>query len=396
MITEDVNSILSEFDYGRRYLERRDAIPLDPVQLPLIKDHFQTEGLFRVFHDASPDGWGSHLLDIAAGEFGKTPSLFDYLTVLDQKDRIGALAFGPDLYGPKPHCPEWRPKTIVGEHLDFEEMLSLVDEVLDDVVVKPQFRRFFIRGSSVGGAQPKAVVSYHGNPMIAKFSKELEHWPTCRIELAAMNLARMCGIRVPECEVIQIAGRDVFLIKRFDRGENGERFHFLSAMTLTSADNMEKGSYADIALAIRRYGVQQFLKKDLEELFRRMVFNIMINNHDDHLKNHGFLYDVETGGWRLSPAYDIVPQPQEFDTGKSYLKLSIGTQGRLATLNNALSQSENFGLKKEQAKEIIKFMGHIVLDNWEKENRRSGVPLEKIISLREAYRNAYNVKKIEI
>ncbi len=389
-ITEAGGAIVSEFDYGRRYLERDDAVPLDPVQLPLTKGHFQAGELFRVFQDASPDGWGSHLLDIAAEEYGKTPSTFDYLTVLDQKNRIGALGFGPDLSGPKPHCPEWRPEVIAGESLDFEKMLSLVDSVFEEANLGPQFRRFLIRGSSVGGAQPKALVTYQGKSMIAKFSRELESWPTCRIELAAMNMARMCSIRVPECQVIQVAGRDIFLIERFDRSPQGDRYHFLSAMTLTAAPDMTNGAYSDIARAIRKYGAYDYFKQDIEELFRRMVFNVMINNHDDHLKNHGFLYDVNTTGWRLSPAYDIVPQPQEFDSGKSYLTLKVGEQGRLATFDNAVSQAEYFGLEKEQAKEIITDMRRVVLNSWEKENRAAGVAPEKLKSIREAYRAVLN------
>ena len=163
-----------------------------------------------------------------------SPSEFDYLTVLNQEDRIGALAFGPDLSGPRPAKPAWRPEEIPGDRLDLGGMLRDVDAVLNHEDLPVAQRRFLIRGSSVGGAQPKAAIEYEGRPWIAKFSRELEQWPTCRIELAAMRLAAMCGIRVPECRVVDVGGRDVFLIARFDRDRNPPiRHHFLSAMTLT-------------------------------------------------------------------------------------------------------------------------------------------------------------------
>jgi serine/threonine-protein kinase HipA len=204
-----------------------------------------------------------------------------------------------------------------------------------------------------------------------------------------MRLAAKCGIRVPECRVVDVGGRDVFLAARFDRGGNPPmRRHFLSAMTLTGADDMTDGTYGDIALAIRRFGVAGHLKADLEELFRRMIFNILCNNWDDHLKNHGFLYDTSSGKWRLSPAYDIVPQPQRDGDDASRLTLGIGKQGRVATLDNALSRCADFDLDLPKAREIAQGMTALVRENWQGDNELAGVPEAKIRLIEEAYRAA--------
>jgi serine/threonine-protein kinase HipA len=391
---QDGREVVSTFAYGRRYLERKDAAPVDPLQLPLGRNEHHTRGVFRAFQDASPDGWGRHLLDRAAEQDGVVPSEFDYLTVLNQEDRTGALAFGPDLSGPRPATPAWRPREIPGDRLNLGEMLRDVDAVLNHEDLPAGQRRFLIRGSSVGGAQPKAAIEYEGRPWIAKFSRELEQWPTCRIELAAMRLAEKCGIRVPECRVVDVGGRDVFLTARFDRNGNPPiRHHFLSAMTLTGADSLTDGTYGDIALAIRRFGVAGHLKADLEELFRRMVFNILCNNWDDHLKNHGFLHDATSGKWRLSPAYDIVPQPQRDGDDASRLTLGIGRQGRVATLDNTLSRCADFDLDLPKARKIAQGMTALVRENWREQNKMAGVPEVKLRLIQEAYRGAVSAEK---
>ncbi len=390
-ISQDASGVLSEFRYGHRYLERTDAIPLDPLQLPLTNQNFQTTGLFGAFRDASPDSWGRHLLDRAAEEYEVRPTEFDYLTVLDQDSRIGALAFGPDLQGPRPHTPPWRPETVDGDRLDLAGMLEAVDAILSAEKLPPEFRRFLLRGSSVGGAKPKAAVDYEGRFWIAKFSETLDNWPTCRAEMAAMHLAKRCAIRVPPCRVISIRGRDVFLIERFDRyGEHAHplRQHFVSAMTLIGSQDITKGSYGDIARAIRRFGPTDSLEGDLTELFRRMVFNILCNNSDDHLRNHGFLFDLPSRMWRLSPVYDLVPQPQWEKDEKSHLILGVGQQGALATLDNALSRTADFGLKREAAEKIVLEMTGTVRNYWQEEHEKAGVPEDKLQALRRSYRVA--------
>ncbi|UIJ39190.1 type II toxin-antitoxin system HipA family toxin [Desulfobaculum bizertense] len=376
----------SEFAYGRRYLERPNALSIDPRQLPLTSERFQTLGLFGCFRDASPDGWGRHLLGRAAEEHGTHPSEFEYLTVLDQQNRIGALAFGMDLSGPKPYTPAWRPKRIAGDGLDLQKMLEAADAVMNYEELKPEYRRFLVRGSSVGGAQPKATLEFEGRPWIAKFSQKLESWPTCRIELAAMRLAAACGIRTAASRLVHVAGgRDILLSERFDRAPNGNRLPYLTAMSLTGVPEMHMGSYGDIARSMRRFCDADTLSEDLAELFRRMVFNILCNNTDDHQCNHAFLYSFERRTWRLSPAYDVVPQPLFYETGPSRLTLGVGESGTLATLPNALSHCEDFLLTKEQARGIVRNMHARVHKHWQQVNQDAGVPEEKLPALAQAY-----------
>lgn len=378
--------VTSEFVYGRRYLRRKDAVALDPLQLPLAAHRFSSKGMFRVFQDASPDGWGRHLLDRAAEVHGHEPTEFEYLTVLDQQNRIGALAFGQDLDGPAPYRPNWRPKQVHGDTLDLEAMIKAADIILRLEELPLEYHRFLHRGSSMGGAQPKAAVDYEGRPCIAKFSREMEAWPTCRIEVAALHLAQACGIRTVTAKVIDVKGRDIFLAERFDRAIGGQRRHFMSARTIMGAEDMHSGSYGDIARGMRRFCHADTLHADLGELFRRMVLNILCNNTDDHLLNHGFLYSPGLKGWRLAPAYDIVPQPLMGDDTPPALTLGVGEQGTVATLENALSRCEDFGLKKDDARCIIDYMTETVARTWVQENLAQGVPATKIDSMREAFR----------
>jgi serine/threonine-protein kinase HipA len=360
---------------------------MDPFRLPLTEQRFQTLGLFGGIQDASPDGWGRHLLDRAAGIMGMQPTEFDYLTVLDQDSRIGAVAFGADpVNGPHPYEPKWRPEVLPGARLDLAAMIQAADRIMNHEELSPEQRRFLLRGSSVGGAQPKAAVVWQGIECIAKFSREFEAWPTCRIEYAAMQLASLCGIRIAPCHVVHVGPRDVLLSERFDRACNGTRYHVVSARTLTGADDPAQGTYADIAMAMRRFCDVRTLRRDLEELFRRMVFNILINNHDDHLLNHGFVFGTSNRTWRLSPGYDIVPQPRLDRGGPSHLTLGVGEQGRVATMENALSGCETFGLQQKQAKEVIAEMRDILQREWVKANKEAGVPDARIDGLREAYR----------
>ncbi|THB80646.1 MAG: type II toxin-antitoxin system HipA family toxin [Desulfobacteraceae bacterium] len=366
----------AEFQYGKRYLERHDALPLDPVSLPLQTGRFQTARGFRMLfggiRDASPDGWGRHVLNQAAQGKGFILTEFDYLT-LSADDRAGALAFGPDLNGPQRRFPFKTPGELDGESLNLEDMLKIADTIDSENELENKYKRFLVRGSSfdsgLGGAQPKASTSLDGRQWVAKFSRRFDAWSTCRVENATMSLARLCGLVVPETRVIDVAGRDIFLIERFDR-ETEIRKHFISARTLLglqgeaestghSADHDQ--SYQDIAGQLRLYGSPAYIKEDLEQLYRRMVFNVLCNNYDDHLRNHGFLYSE--GGWRLSPLYDVVAQPMGLEERQlSFLR--IGEHGRLATIDNLLSEPSAFGIDRENAFHIVSQMAEAVKNNW--------------------------------
>jgi len=377
----------ARFRYGRRYLQRKDRLAIDPVQLPLHeadddRDHRAPEGfvLFNGIRDAAPDGWGRHLMDRAAG--GLALSELDYLIATGDA-RVGALAFGPDLSGPQRIVP-WREEELDGEDIDLAGMLEAVRELdtADDLPRK--HRRFLSRGSSLGGARPKATTKYNGKQWIAKFARPDDRFPVCRVEYVTMKLAGQVGINVPPVRIEKILGQDVYLIERFDRvpvGDNNRRLPFISGLTIIGAHESESSqqSYRRLAEQLRLFGSDPV--NDARELWRRMVFNILCNNNDDHLRNHGFLWDGK--GWRLSPGYDILPFPQvALDRD---LAISVGQNGRRATLHNALSDVASFGLSRDEAIRIARAMQKTVKTGWEDFFRSNGFTVAEIERLRSSF-----------
>lgn len=362
-------SATARFSYGRRYLQRKDAFAIDPVQLPMgEREYLAPEGfaLFNGIRDAAPDGWGRHLMDRAAG--ARILTEFDYL-VATGEDRVGALAFGSDLNGPRRVALGSKDESaLAGENLDLAALLEAVRELDASGDLPTAHRRFLVRGSSLGGARPKAATYYMGKQWIAKFARAEDRYPVCRAEHAAMTLAARVGLTVPPVRIERVMEHDIYLIERFDR-EGVSRKPFISGLTLIGAHESESSqhSYRTLADQLRRFGSSP--REDAKELWLRMVFNILCNNTDDHLRNHGFLWDGS--GWRLSPAYDIVPLPQV--ATERYLAIGIGQDGRRATLSNALSQAESFGLPREEATRLAITMRDCVKAEWENTCRTSGI-----------------------
>lgn len=373
----------ARFAYGRRYLERKNRVAIDPVQLPLHRadagrEYVAPEGfvLFNGIRDAAPDGWGRHLMDRAAG--ARALSEFDYLVATGDA-RVGALAFGPDLSGPRRVVP-WQEENLDGENPDLADMLEAVRELDTAEALPPEHRRFLVRGSSLGGARPKAGTEYDGKQWIAKFGRAEDRFPICRAEYATMTLAGQVGINVPAVRLEKILGQDVYLIERFDRipdGKDYRRLPFISGLTIIGAHESEsvQQSYRRLAEQLRLFGSNPL--KDAKELWRRMVFNILCNNNDDHLRNHGFLWDGK--GWHLSPGYDIVPFPQV--SLERDLAIGVGRNGRRATLRNALSEVASFGMSQEEAITAAREMQQTVKNSWEalfKSNGFTSAEMERL------------------
>lgn len=377
----------ARFAYGRRYLERKDRLAIDPVQLPLHgadenREYVTPEGfvLFNGIRDAAPDGWGQHLMDRAAG--ARALSEFDYLVATGDA-RVGALAFGPDLSGPRRVVP-WPEEDLDGENLDLADMLEAVRELDTAEALAQQHRRFLVRGSSLGGARPKATTDYNGRQWIAKFGRAEDRFPVCRAEYVTMTMAGQVGINVPTVRIEKVLGQDIYLIERFDRIPNGKdyrRLPFISGLTITGAHESESvlQSYRRLAEQLRLFGSEP--AKDAKELWRRMVFNILCNNNDDHLRNHGFLWDRK--GWRLSPGYDILPSPQV--SLERDLAIGVGRNGRQATLRNALSDIASFGLSREEAITMARAMQQTVKKSWEPLFRSNGFTHAEIERLRTCF-----------
>ncbi len=366
-MTSEPRASFATFAYGRRYLERPDRVPVDPVQLPLPDPGgadilFRTEEGFSNFNgirDAAPDGWGRYLMYKALDD--REPSEAEILLASGDY-RVGALAFGPTPEAPQRLTP-WGEGDAPGEHFTLEELSAATERVQSVDELDDNLRRLLTAGSSLGGARPKAATDIAGRPWIAKFPANDDIYPICRIELATMRLAKRCGLDVPSLDFREVLGRDIYMIERFDRvltTDGVRRQPFVSGLTILGAHESDVGrhSYADLAAALRRYGADP--RPDLIELFRRMVFNILVTNDDDHLRNHGFLWEAK--GWRLSPLYDVVPKPQ---VGlERTLVLGVGPQGRAATLENAIAGSGAFGLSPEEATRETLALVDMVRAEW--------------------------------
>jgi serine/threonine-protein kinase HipA len=366
-MTDEPRSKFATFAYGRRYLERPERIPVDPIALPLhdagTSQTFRTEEGFAVFggiRDAAPNGWGQYLMYKAMGE--RLPNEID-LILASGDHRVGALAFGPTPERPQRITP-WGYDEGPGEHFTLAQLSEAAEQAQNVDQLDYNLRVLLMARSSLGGARPKAATEIGDQPWIAKFQMRNDSFPECRVEYATMRLAAECGLDVPALAFERVLERDIYLIERFDRIPHGnwmERRHFATGLTMLGAHESEvsRFSYADLAGVIRQLGTR--VRRDLHELFRRMVFNILVTNDDDHLRNHGFLFNGK--GWRLSPLYDVVPKPQ---VGlERRLVLGVGPAGRDATIENALAGAAAFDLGPDDASAMVAELRDIIASRWD-------------------------------
>ncbi len=369
---------LYSFIYGPSYLRRRDAaIPLDPERLPLLErgrfDSSDLYGALGVFRDASPDDWGRRIIEKKLGV--TEASEFRYLIEAGD-DRVGALAFSESATS--------KPRTLpIPQRTDLDALLRAADAIERGEAPDPEIASLLQHGTSMGGARPKATIRVDGELWLAKFPSRTDRLEIAAIEYGCLSLAKNCGIEIPDIKLITVGERRVLLTRRFDRAQTRSgltRCHFMSGLTLLGLHEKEwtKGSYPNLADSIRKL-VTDFAR-DGEELFRRMIFNMLVSNDDDHLRNHATILD--RGGWRLSPAYDLVPHPQQSYTRQ--LGLGVGAMGRIASYENAMSESARFGLKRQRAQQIAQEVLSRVKD-WERIMRESGVTTGDVDAIRSAF-----------
>jgi len=341
----------SVFQYADEFLANGSAISFDPIALPLRTGEFITarEGdviVPDVFSDAGPDAWGRKVLDRLAKL--ERSSEFDYLLAAGS-NRTGALDFSVD--------GELR-QAATAQIDDIADMEKAIDQVRRKAPIDERSRSLLALGTSVGGMRPKTFIEKDGHLWIAKFNARDEDFDAVAMEWAGMSLAGKCGIDVPPICKHQFQDQRVaLLVRRFDREPLGEkqfaRIPFISARALLRGYVRESEgrapteySYVQLADVRRLIGQESAQNADLRELFRRMVFNILIDNTDDHERNHGFIYQE---GWRLAPAFDVSSQT----TGLGYQAMIVGADNTNATLANALSECGRFGLTKDEAVESI-------------------------------------------
>ncbi len=358
--------------YGRTYLARADAVPIDPIELKLSDRTYETTGMKGVFgalRDASPDYWGRRVIErhVGAAQLNE----MDYL-LHSPDDRAGALGFGLNQQPPAPKR-------------DFNRTLQLarLQEAADAIVAREDVQNdadaaqieLMMVGTSMGGARPKAVVEDEEGLWIAKFNRNDDKWNSARAEHAMLVLARTCGITTAESKVVKAGGRDVLMVKRFDRERTDAgylRARMLSGLTLLRAeeghDTRDRWSYVRLAEDLRR--VSAIPRADAVELFRRMCFNALISNTDDHPRNHALM--AMNAEWKLSPAYDLTPTPLIGEERRD-LAMICGDAGRYANAENIVSQSLRFLLEKGDAEKIVADMEEKVSGTWYEVARREGL-----------------------
>jgi serine/threonine-protein kinase HipA len=372
------------FRYGKNYLNYGDAFALDPLTLPLSVEQMQIprhkDGSYGVLSDAGPNTWG---VRVTASIFKQSNKPFP-ATIVDwlleaSHHGSGCMAFSPspDIPPAHPHAP--MPMSSLNQRLMkvMEHLASHADTELDDEAI-----RLVSPGASLGGVRPKTVVMHEGIEHIAKFGRADDKFNVPVAEFATMRLAHMAGIDVPDFELVSIADKPVLLVARFDRTAAGGRLHYISAKTLVNINTLSEDqreyktrySYAGIAESAR--GISDQSVMDSKQVFRRMVFNILVGNVDDHLRNHGYLMN-RPGNFVLSPAFDLVPHLESINTPQS---IGVGAYGPASTMDNAMSQCGRFFLRPNEAREIVGEVREVV-SRWRQEFRDAGMTQTDIHAL---------------
>jgi serine/threonine-protein kinase HipA len=342
------------FEYDDAWLGHPGRFALEQA-LPLTRGVFAPSAggaIFGSIGDSAPDTWGRRLMQRAErrtaqreGRAVRTLLESDYLLGVADVARLGALRFrwaGDQSF----QAPL---RSGVPAMLELGRLMQVTERILRDEETDADLELIFAPGSSLGGARPKAsVVDQHGNLAIAKFPKETDDYSLETWEEIVLRLARLAGIPTPEHQLVTVAGKPVLLSRRFDRA-GAERIPFLSAMAMLGAKDGEPGSYPEIVDALSRQGSQA--RQDAAQLYRRVVFNVLVSNVDDHLRNHGFLWSGKAG-WTLSPAYDLNPTPA--DLKARILTTSIDLTEGTCSLDLLESAAGFYGLTLAQARSIIK------------------------------------------
>ena len=383
------------FEYEADWLKKsKYAISLDPdLQMFAGRQYpLGDKDVFGIFADSSPDRWGRVLMTrreriIADQEDRKPRKLLnsDFLLGVYDETRMGAIRFKTDKDGPflsdddKTPTPPWTSlRTLEEAARQFENDESGLEQQWVKQLIKP--------GSSLGGARPKATVrDTEGNLWIAKFPSKHDEFNVGAWEKVVHDLAKMCGLNVPESKLTNFSKYgSTFLVKRFDR-DGDRRIHFASAMTMLGkqdgASAADGTSYLDIVSFIKSNGAQP--KKDLVELWKRIVFSMAVSNTDDHLRNHGFI--LTKNGWCLSPMYDVNPIPEGYE-----LSLCVNEDDPTISIELAVDTASYFDISKKDAETMAKEIVLTVRNNWEKTAEKCGFSRAAMERMRPAFDECYN------
>lgn len=376
------------FEYNASWLENHADMMLDPDIYQEVGRQYPQAGkeLFGIFADSCPDRWGRLLMRRreaidARSEDRKPQKLLesDYLLGVCDETRMGAIRFALE-EGGEFQSPDKRLAAPPWAALRQLESASLAFENERDPNEEKWLRQLLVPGSSLGGARPKAnVKAPDGSLWIAKFPSKHDEWNSGAWEMVAHDLAEKCGLDVPEAKLLKFSkAGSTYLVKRFDR-DGERRLPFASAMTLLGyADGVDDVSYLELAEFIKDQQKTGLPEYDLKELWTRIVFSIAISNTDDHLRNHGFVYDGSA--WKLSPLYDVNP-----NIYGGYLSLCIDEVDSTLDFDLALSVADEFLLDEDSAKEIIKQVTETVASQWQPLAKQYGLSREQIQRMQPAF-----------
>jgi serine/threonine-protein kinase HipA len=347
------------FEYDETWLGDANRFSIEPA-LTLTAGAFPPQAgqpIFGSIGDSAPDTWGRRLMQRTErrlaereGRQVRTLGELHYLLGVADETRLGALRF------------RWRGEEVfqspvrdgVPALIELGRLLQITERIERDEETDDDLQLIFAPGSSLGGARPKAsVIDQHGHLSIAKFPKESDDYSIETWEEIALRLAERAGIQTPKHALLEVAGKQVLLSRRFDR-DNGWRIPFLSAMSMTGSRDGERGSYPELVDALTAHGAQA--KEDALQLYRRVVFNVLVSNVDDHLRNHGFLWAGQ-GGWVLSPAYDLNPTP--VDVKARILTTNIDLDEGTCSVELLQETAGYFGLGDRQSCTIIREVAEV-------------------------------------
>ena len=370
----------TRFEYDEEWLNWVDRFMISP-DLPLkpggsFKSKRNSDGasssLHGCFQDASPDSWGRQLLRYEMQN--DNPAEFDYLTHVNDSTRTGAIRLidekGESLASNFPKLPSLS---------ELEQLRSLVHDFEQGQI--DERIRDLVGAMATGGTRPKANVLDGDSLWLVKFTSAKDTRAIERAEVATMQLAKMCGLRVPESKLeLKKSDRPVALFKRFDRrGE--ERIPYVSARTALNNLNSEPSYYTALADLIRQ--ISNHSQRELMELWQRMVFTILVTNTDDHLKNHGFIY-AGNGKWNLSPLFDVNPSPERL----RFLKTGIMEGHNFsASMELALEAAFYFDIQPTEAKKIASRMAKCIDENWQQTMRSCGASTSETNAFRQAFQH---------
>jgi serine/threonine-protein kinase HipA len=365
---------IGRFRYGDRYLQRQQAVALDPFQLPLAKQVFeftQLKGIPGAVRDAGPDAWGRRVIEHKLERSAADLQEIDYL-LNGPQDGAGYLSFGLKAETPAP-------KRQYNRTHQLAELIATTQAIEEGRPVSAHLLEQLDPGTSMGGARPKATIEDAQSLWLGKFPARDDRFNLQRVEFATLDLARRCALNVTQSRLETVGESDVLMLQRFDRDYTDKgylRFGLVSGLTVLDCGDShldrERWSYPLLADNLRRWSDKP--EADCAELFRRMVFNAAVTNNDDHPRNHALLRRQK--GWRLSPAYDIVPAPV-VSLERRDLAMTVGDYGRTASLYNLLSQAGRFGLSAEEARAQIDRLVDTVR-HWRESFFACGVSAEDI------------------